>query len=156
MKVIIAEDDVMLADFLAEGLVDLGHDVAGIACNVAEAVALARLHHPDVAIFDMQLGHGELGTDIADQLAASNDLDGIGVLYVTGEVERVVREARFGHGCLHKPYSLTTLQSALSIVDDIAHGKISSAPTPLGMQLLGLPSGAILPRGQGSVFIAST
>jgi DNA-binding response OmpR family regulator len=136
MKVIVAEDDIMIADFLADALADLGHEVSGVACDVAGGVALTREHHPGVAILDMQLGRGELGTEIANRLSASNDLDGICILYVTGEAERVVREARFGHACLHKPYSIATLQLALTIVDNMVHG-IAPPPTlPPGMLLL--------------------
>ena len=72
MKVIVAEDDIMLADFLADALADLGHEVSGVASDIAGAVALARAHHPGVAILDMQLGSGELGTEIANRLSASD------------------------------------------------------------------------------------
>ena len=144
MKIIVAEDDIMLADFLADTLADLGHEVAGVASDVAGAVTLTREHHPGVAILDMQLGRGELGTEIANRLSASNDLDGVGILYVTGEAERVIKEARFGHACLHKPYSMATLQLALTIVHDIVHG-IAPPPTlPPGMLLLA-PSPETIP-----------
>jgi len=80
MKILVAEDDIMLADFLEEALLELGHDVCGVANTVAEAVALARLHRPDIAVLDMQLGGAELGTQIVDQLAASGDLGDTGIL----------------------------------------------------------------------------
>nr|WP_294511299.1 response regulator [uncultured Rhodopila sp.] len=146
MNVIVAEDDIMLADFLADALVELGHVVSGVASDVAGAVALARAHHPGVAILDMQLGRGELGTEIANRLSASNDLDGIGILYVTGEAERVLKEARFGHACLHKPYSLATLQLALKIVDDMVHGRTPPRTLPPGMLLLALKPAAAAAR----------
>jgi DNA-binding response OmpR family regulator len=147
MKIIVAEDDIMLADFLADALVELGHEVAGVASDVAGAVTLARAHHPGVAILDMQLGRGELGTDIANRLSASNDLNGIGILYVTGEAERVMKEARFGHACLHKPYSLATLQLALTIVDDMVHGKAPPRTLPPGMLLLAVNPAAVIALG---------
>ena len=40
-KVLIAEDDLMIADMLEMSLVDSGYEVCGIARTVAEAVALA-------------------------------------------------------------------------------------------------------------------
>jgi hypothetical protein len=43
-KVLIAEDDLMIADSVAETLVE-----SGIARTVAEAVELGRLHKPDFA-----------------------------------------------------------------------------------------------------------
>jgi CheY-like chemotaxis protein len=138
MHVLVVEDDAMLADFLAEALTDDGHVVCGVASTVAEAVALARQHRPEVGIFDMQLRHGERGSDVADRLVASGDLGQMGILYVTGEVERVYREARFGHACLNKPYKFSALNQALEIVRDIAHKGRTSHPMPRGLQLLHL------------------
>jgi CheY-like chemotaxis protein len=132
----LAEDDAMLADCLAETLQDDGHVVCGIAATVAEAVALARLHRPDIAILDMQMRRGERGSDIADQLAASDDLGQMGILYVTGGAERVQREARVGHACLGKPYNQTDLIAALDIVRDIARDGGSTRPLPRRLHLL--------------------
>ena len=156
MKVIVAEDDIMLADFLADALADLGHEVSGVACDVAGAVVLARAHHPGVAILDMQLGRGELGTEIANRLSASNDLDGIGILYVTGEAERVVRVAKFGHACLHKPYSIARLQLAMTIVDGMVHGIVPPRTLPPGMMLLGLDPAATIGATIGGSAISRT
>jgi DNA-binding response OmpR family regulator len=136
MQVLVVEDDVMLADFLAEVLTDDGHVVCGIASTVAEAVALARLHRPDVGILDMQLLDGERGSDIAEQLAQSGDLGQIGILYVTGGADRVLREAKVGHACLGKPYQLTALHESLEIVRDIARDGGTSRRLPRGLQLL--------------------
>jgi CheY-like chemotaxis protein len=136
MQVLIVEDDVMLADCLAEALLDDGHVVCGVASTVAEAVALARQYRPDIAILDMQLRGRERGSDIADQLTESGDLGQTGILYVTGEAERVLREARVGHACLNKPYTLATLGTALAIVHEISHEGGTSRALPRGLQLL--------------------
>ena len=136
MQVLIVEDDVMLADCLAEALVDDGHVVCGVVSTVAAAVALARRHRPDAAILDMQLSSRERGSDVADQLAASGDLGDTGVLYVTGEAERVHQEARVGHACLSKPYTQAALNAALIIVREIARDGGTSRPLPRGLQLL--------------------
>jgi CheY-like chemotaxis protein len=136
MQVLVVEDDVMLADCLGETLLDNGHVVCGVTSTVAQAVALARQHHPDIAIVDMQLRGGERGSDIADQLAESGDLGQTGILYVTGEAERVVREARIGHACLSKPYTLAALAAALGIVQEIAREGGTSRTLPRGMRLL--------------------
>jgi two-component system, response regulator PdtaR len=136
MQVLVVEDDVMLADCLTDALLDRGHTVCGVASTVGEAVALARLHRPDAAILDMQLSRAERGSDIADQLEVSGDLGQTAILYVTGEGERVHREARIGHACLNKPYTLATLDTALLIVREIARDGISPRPLPRGLRLL--------------------
>ncbi|MDR3534819.1 MAG: response regulator [Rhodopila sp.] len=136
MKVLLAEDDVMLADSLVEGLLDEGHVVCGVAASVADGVTLARLHRPDIAILDMQLRGRERGSDIADQLAESGDLDHMGILYVTGEAGRGLQQARYGHACLHKPYSFTALNVALEVVRDIVLDGCTSRTLPQGLQIL--------------------
>ena len=74
MKVLIAEDDLMIADMIEDALVDHGYEVCGIAPTVAEAVALARREKPDLAIIDLRLADGGLGTEIAAQLADQHKL----------------------------------------------------------------------------------
>ena len=49
-RVLIAEDDLMIADLLEETLVGHGYEVCGIARTVAKAIALGHLHSPDFAI----------------------------------------------------------------------------------------------------------
>jgi DNA-binding response OmpR family regulator len=136
MQVLIVEDDVMLADCLAEALTDEGHVVCGIAGTVAEAVSLARQHRPDVAVLDMQLRGTECGSEIAEQLAASGDCDGIGILYVTGQSERVQRDAHVGHGYLNKPYNFAALNAALEIVSDVARQGSTKRALPRGFRFL--------------------
>ena len=63
-KVLIAEDDLMIADMIEEVLLDAGYEVCGIARTVAEAVALGHRHRPDLAIIDMRLADNGIGTDI--------------------------------------------------------------------------------------------
>ena len=136
MRVLVVEDDIMLADCLAEALRDDGHDVCGVARTVAEAVSLARQHRPDVAILDMQLRGTERGSDVVDQLKQSRELGDMGILYVTGEAERVLREARVGHAYLSKPYRFSTLGTALGIVREIASHGCTAQVLPRGLRLL--------------------
>ena len=67
-KVLIAEDDLLIADMLAEVLVGGGYDVCGIARTVDEAVELGKRHEPDLAILDIRLAEEGRGTDIPAQL----------------------------------------------------------------------------------------
>ena len=46
LKVLIAEDDLMIADAAEEALLEWGYEVCGIARTVNEAVALGRLTSP--------------------------------------------------------------------------------------------------------------
>ncbi len=135
MKVLVVEDDVMLADMLEQALLDSGHDVCGVVSNGPEAITLSRLTQPDVAILDMQVGD-MLGSDIAQQLAETNDRRRMGILYVTGEPSHVRRVAAVGHAVLSKPYSMEALEIALTIVRAMATGAPAGRDLPYGMGLL--------------------
>ena len=133
LKVLIAEDNLMIADLTEEFLVEHGYEVCGIARTVAEAVALARLHDPDLAVIDQRLADGGLGTDVAGQLDASSHL---GLLYASGNAPNVMRTATSGHACLTKPYRSQDLLRSLEIVAEmVATGK-ATPPFPRGFQVL--------------------
>jgi DNA-binding response OmpR family regulator len=133
LKVLIAEDDLMIADLAEEILVEAGYEVCGIARTVAEGVTLARQHKPDLAVLDLRLANGGLGTEIAAQLLP---LGRLGVLYATGNASQVVLTTADGDACLSKPYSPTDLLRGLKIVAEIvANGKALSS-LPKGFQVL--------------------
>ena len=133
LKVLIAEDDLMIADMAEEILVESGYEVCGIGRTVAEAVALGRRHKPDLALLDMRLADGGLGTEVAAQLSA---LGRLGILYATGNITDVTLNATHGDACIVKPYSSDDLVRGLEIVADIVATGIASPPFPRAFQLL--------------------
>jgi len=133
LKVLIAEDDFMIADMTEEMLVESGYEVCGIARTVDEAVALGRLHEPDLAVIDLRLADGGLGTEIAPQLGG---LGRLGVLYASGNVSHVLMSAANGHACLAKPYRSADLLRGLEIVIEMLASGTASKPFPRGFQVL--------------------
>ena len=114
-------------------LVKHGYEVCGIARTVAEAVALGRRHKPDLAVIDMRLADGGLGTEIAAQLGA---LGRLGILYASGNISHVMLTAADGDACLAKPYRYADLLRSLQIVADIVATGTASPPFPHGFQVL--------------------
>lgn len=68
-RVLVVEDEMLLALDLEEGLNDAGCDVVGPAGNLRTALALARSETIDAAILDVNLG-GESVFPVAQALAA--------------------------------------------------------------------------------------
>jgi CheY-like chemotaxis protein len=134
VKVLIAEDDLMIADMTEAILVAQGYEVCGIARTVEEGVALGQLHMPDLAVIDLRLADGGLGTAIASQLGII--LGRLGVLYATGNISHVMLTAANGDACLAKPYRSADLLRGLEIVADIVATGIASPPFPRGFQVL--------------------
>jgi CheY-like chemotaxis protein len=133
LKVLIAKDDLMIADRAEEILVDSGYEVCGIARSVAEALALAQHHKPDLAVLDLRLADGGLGTDIAAGLLPFGR---IGVHYATGNISQVVLTTADGDACLSKPYRSIDLFRSLEIVAEIVASGTASPPYPKGFQVL--------------------
>lgn len=146
LKVLIVEDEFLVADMAEEILNAHGYEVCGIACNVAEAVALDRQHRPDLAIIDLRLADGEAGTDVAARLS---ERSGVGILYTTGNMAQIILTAVDGHACLAKPYHGAELLRSLEIVAGIAATGTATPPFPRRFQVLGTAAATIgrVPHG---------
>jgi DNA-binding NarL/FixJ family response regulator len=84
-RVLIVEDEPLIALDLEATLQTLGFDVCGFAANAREAVELATSRRPDLVLMDLYLEEGCEGTKAAKWL---NDACGIPVLFVTGHGDR--------------------------------------------------------------------
>jgi CheY-like chemotaxis protein len=131
LKVLIVEDDLMLADFSEEILVGHGYEVSGIARTVAEAIALEQHSRPDLVILDLRLADGGLGTEFAAQLHPPGRP---GILYITGNMSQAT--LTHGDACLAKPYRSADLLRGLEIVAEIVATGTAQPPFPPGFQLL--------------------
>jgi DNA-binding response OmpR family regulator len=134
-KILIVEDELLVADMVEEMLTERGYEICGIARTVAEAVRLGRRHKPDLAIIDLRLADGELGTEAAARLSACNHL---GVLYTSGNMAQVVLTASDGHACLAKPYHGADLLRGVEIVAEIIATGVAKPPFPRKFQILGI------------------
>jgi hypothetical protein len=94
-------------------------------------------HKPDLALIDLRLADGGLGTSIAAQLVPFGEL---GILYATGNMAQVVLTATDGHACLSKPYRSLDLLHGLKIVSEIVTTGKTAQPFPRGFQILHPPT----------------
>jgi DNA-binding response OmpR family regulator len=83
-SVLIAENDLLMADMLEATLIGAGYEVCGIARTVEDGIALGQRHKPGLAVLDVRLASGGLGTDIAARLDRTGNL---GILYATGNAD---------------------------------------------------------------------
>jgi len=133
LKVLIAENDLLMADMLDEILVDGGYEVCGIARTVEEGIALGERHKPDLALLDLRLASGGLGTEIAAKLDRRN---GLGILYATGNAGQITLTKDDGEAVLDKPYRPSDVVRALEIVEDIVTTGKATRPFPAGFHVL--------------------
>jgi CheY-like chemotaxis protein len=74
MRVLIVEDDAIVAMHLAMLVGQLGHDVCAVVSSATEAVARAAALNPDVVLMDIRLAGGSSGVDAARELYARQAL----------------------------------------------------------------------------------
>lgn len=79
-RILIVEDEWILAGALAANLADMGYDVVGPAANVPTALALLEREAVSAAVLDVSLGFAQKSFPIALVLAER----GIPFLFITG------------------------------------------------------------------------
>jgi two-component system, response regulator PdtaR len=89
LKVLILEDEALIALSMQEVLSLVGVEVVGVAATVGEALRLAGSTNPDVAICDVRLAGRRDGIDGAVLLHESS---GLPVIFVTGQDDSATRQ----------------------------------------------------------------
>lgn len=137
LKVLIAEDNVLLADMLEDFLTSESFNVCGLARTVDEAVKLADSHNPDLAVLDFRLADGELSSQIRPLLKNETTM---GILYVSGDPLNHKLTKADGDAYIQKPYGMYDLVKALRTVQKLKTGaNIPPASFPKGFHLLEYP-----------------
>ena len=108
MRVLVCEDNPIIAMELEYLLEAAGHTVVGIAPRSTTAIAAARDHHPDAALVDLGLADGRTGIRVAGELRRL----GIPYLIVSGELG-FLPENHGAAALLEKPVSGPVLLEAL-------------------------------------------
>ena len=85
LRVLVIEDDALIAMLLAELLAGMGHEVCATAATEAEAVSAAARHRPDLMIVDAGLGHGSGVAAVEEILRAGP----VAHLFLSGDAGRV-------------------------------------------------------------------
>src|ERR1700722_7023083 len=73
MRVLIVEDEALVADYLEALVLSFGYEVCAIAASAPEAVEDAAIHKPDVALM-VRLPRGTSGIDAACEIYSSQGL----------------------------------------------------------------------------------
>jgi DNA-directed RNA polymerase specialized sigma24 family protein/CheY-like chemotaxis protein len=110
-RVLIIEDEPVIAMDIAGIVESLGHEVIGVAARQAEAVELARKHHPGLVLADVQLQDGDSGIVAVQEIMRSMDAP---VIFVTGFPERLLTGDRVEPAfIITKPFDPETLKVAI-------------------------------------------
>lgn len=112
-RVLVVEDESLVAMMVEDCLIELGYEVAAVAANVDAALAALQGGGIDRAMLDVNLG-GTPSFPIAEALEAR----GIPYMFVTGyDGTAIPPNFRARHG-LQKPFRMRELQQAMAGLQD--------------------------------------
>jgi response regulator NasT len=153
MRVLIAEDDPVIALALAERVRSLGHEPIGPAGDGEEAVELAREQTPDVYLFDIELPRLD-GLEAARRLAR----DGLRrpVVVVTGVDDPGLIDRSIASGVsayLTKPVDTRELQAAIDLAA-ARHAELEALEAEVGRAQQALEDRKLVERAKGLLMSA--
>lgn len=132
LKVLIVEDEVLLATELEYFVAASGAAPVGHAMTSTEAIDMAERLRPDLALVDVHLGDGPTGIDAA---RAMTDHCGATVLFITANLRRLPDDLAGACGVMSKPYSEFQVRSAIAFIEAcLSEGETRRAP-PHGLVL---------------------
>jgi DNA-directed RNA polymerase specialized sigma24 family protein len=90
-RVLIIEDEPLIAMHLEAIVTDMGHSLVGVAATHREAVAIAEAERPDLVLADVQLADGSSGIEAVQEILESLVVP---VVFITAYPERLLSGER--------------------------------------------------------------
>ena len=126
-RILIVEDEAIVALELGLIIEDMGHEVAGYATDSRAALFQADCGPIDLALVDIHLADGPTGAEVGRRLA---DL-GVNVLYVTGNPSMIGQAPPRVVGVLGKPADEVLIENAVTYALACRAGRSMSPPAQL-------------------------
>ena len=126
MRVVVAEDSVLLREGIAHLLEDAGHEVVGQAGNAEELILKVRSYRPDVAVVDIRMPPTQTDEGLRAAKQIRKELPQTGVLVLSAYLEseyalELLSESAEGVGYLLKD-RVSDVEQFLSAVRRVGEG----------------------------------
>ncbi len=125
LRVLVVEDQAILAMELEHVLTEGGHVVVGCAMDRAEALSLADASPPDVALVDINLRDGPTGPDVARALIAAHQSV---VVFLTANPEQIPDGFSGAIGALTKPFDDQTIRAVVAFAGRFRQERATDHP----------------------------
>lgn len=126
LRVMIVEDQALLAMELELVLTDSGCDVIGCAMDRASAFAIAERERPDLALIDVNLLDGMTGPQIAQRLVSEHSA---AVVFLTANPEQIPDGFSGALGAVSKPFDEQTIRAVVQFARQfILHRTVGETP----------------------------
>jgi two-component system, response regulator PdtaR len=118
MRILITEDEAVIAMDLMHLLRELGHQVTGVAVSAEEAYKAIKNDKPDLILMDVSLKGSVNGIEAAKII---NQTDQIPVIFVTGQSDRLtlnlIKQTNFPY--IVKPFDNYSLRKNIEVFEKI-------------------------------------
>ena len=126
LRVMIVEDQALLAMELELVLGDSGCDVVGCAMDQASAFAIAGREKLDLALIDINLLDGMTGPEIARRMVSEH---GAAVVFLTANPEQIPDGFAGALGAVSKPFDEATIRDVVAFARQfILHRTVGEPP----------------------------
>jgi len=115
IKVLIVEDEPLIAEDIKEILLQVNYDVIGIAYNKSQALSILKTNSPDIALLDINLGNNTDGITIAELINKEYHFP---FLYLTSYSTKIILDKvkhTFPMGYIVKPFDEADLFTGIEI-----------------------------------------
>jgi CheY-like chemotaxis protein len=109
LRILVVEDEMTIALLIEDMLIDLGHQVAGLAMRLPQALRLAEETELDFALLDVNLD-GRLSFPVADVLARR----GVPFAFASGYGSAGLEPGYTQSVVIRKPFELKDLEGAIA------------------------------------------
>lgn len=115
IKILIVEDEMIIAESISDMLEELGYEVTEICIRATEALKAIEREMPDLALFDIQLKGEETGLWLAEQIRERRDFPFV-FLTSYGDKKTIDQAVNLSpYGYLLKPVEKGHLYSAVEV-----------------------------------------
>ncbi|MBL0935339.1 MAG: response regulator [Rhizobiaceae bacterium] len=132
LKVIIVEDEALLAMELESLVEDSGNVVVGWATGFDEAKALIDANAADIAFVDLNLADGPTGVKVAEYI---RDSGGSLAVFMTANPRSLPENYAGAIGVIAKPYTMNGLMAALNYLKEGVREPPPASTLPVGFVL---------------------
>jgi DNA-binding NarL/FixJ family response regulator len=152
-RVLVVEDEALLAEETCERLKQMMYEVVGIADTGEKAVALAEQHKPDLVLMDIRLKGAMSGIEAANEIY---ERWGVPVIFTSAHsdrdtLRRAQTPAQFGY--IVKPLRANDLSTAIRLAMHRFHAEKSMQTTRLtyGAILSSITEGVVVTDAEGAI-----
>jgi CheY-like chemotaxis protein len=128
LRVLIVEDEALLAMDMESMVEDSGHEIVAEAASLHDVEALRDEVRPDLAFVDIQLARGTNGLDVCRHIRAR--WHETFIIFVTANPAKIPDDFCGAHGVIAKPFSRNGLMSAMHYITQGVCDPPPTSPRP--------------------------